>query len=136
MQRRRLLLVVIALLCGYGLDVRAGLSPDAAQSPKPASSTLRHTRSAGPGRETVGFVRGVDRSDNFDTGVPAQASGTAVGAQPTLVLLVNFLDNTSEPTTPAEIEDLVFSTSNPDSLNARVEELSYGRAWLTGDVTD
>lgn len=79
------------------------------------------------------------------TGIPQLAQGTVathmsdplvVGAQSTLVLLLNFQDDTSEPITRAEIEDRIFNTSITDSLNIRLVELSYGKAWLTGDVMD
>ncbi len=59
-----------------------------------------------------------------------------IGAQSTLVLLLNFQDDTREPITRAEIEDMIFSTTIDDSVNIRLDELSYGKAWLIGDVTD
>ncbi|UCE61414.1 MAG: hypothetical protein JSU63_06630 [Phycisphaerales bacterium] len=59
-----------------------------------------------------------------------------LGEQSTLVLLLNFQDDQSEPYTPAEIADQIFNAANPESVNARLIELSYGKAWLAGDVLD
>ncbi|PKG55861.1 Ig-like domain-containing protein [Shewanella sp. GutDb-MelDb] len=55
-------------------------------------------------------------------------SGT-LGEQRTLVILVNFQDNTSEPWTVKEAEELVFGT-----VNNFYQEASYGQTWLSGDV--
>ncbi|MCH7925364.1 MAG: hypothetical protein IIC51_07505, partial [Planctomycetes bacterium] len=71
--------------------------------------------------------------------VPAGSSAGdlhVIGEQFTLVLLLNFLDDLSEPNTVAEVEDMVFSDSNPLSVNSRLRENSYGKAWLAGDVLD
>lgn len=57
-----------------------------------------------------------------------------IGEQTTLVLLFNFLDDLSEPNTVAEVDDLVFNDSNPESVNSRLLENSFTRAWLAGDV--
>jgi hypothetical protein len=51
------------------------------------------------------------------------------GPQKTLVLLVNFQDNTSQPYTTAFAQDVVFNTTS----NFHYEN-SYGQTWLTGDV--
>src|SRR5581483_6626423 len=51
------------------------------------------------------------------------------GAQKTLVLLVNFQDNPSQPYTTAYAEDVVFNTTS----NFHYEN-SYQQTWLTGDV--
>ncbi len=51
------------------------------------------------------------------------------GAQKTLVLLVNFPDNPSQPYTTAYAADVVFNTTS----NFHYEN-SYQQTWLTGDV--
>jgi hypothetical protein len=51
------------------------------------------------------------------------------GPQKTLVLLVNFQDNPSQPYTTAFAEDVVFNTTS----NFHYEN-SYQQTWLTGDV--
>jgi hypothetical protein len=59
----------------------------------------------------------------------ALASPNTFGAQSTLVLLVNFSDNTSQPTTVDAAQNLVFNTvSNFDKEN------SQNQTWLTGNV--
>ena len=51
------------------------------------------------------------------------------GAQKTLVILVNFQDNATQPYTPDTARNIVFNaTSNFDLEN------SFQQAWLTGDV--
>ena len=52
------------------------------------------------------------------------------------MLLLNFLDDLSEPNTVAEVEDMIFSETNPLSVNSRLREQSYGKAWLAGDILD
>ena len=59
----------------------------------------------------------------------ALASPYTFGAQSTLVLLVNFSDNTSQPTTVDAARSLIFTTlSNFDMEN------SQNQTWLTGDA--
>ena len=55
------------------------------------------------------------------------------GAQHTIVILVNFQDNTSQPFTVADMQNFAFGTGN--TLNSYVLENSYGQTWFTGDVT-
>jgi len=59
----------------------------------------------------------------------SQVLPNTIGAQKTLVLLVNFQDNATEPYTTAYAEDVVFNTTS----NFHFEN-SYGQTWLTGDV--
>jgi M6 family metalloprotease-like protein len=61
---------------------------------------------------------------------------STIGEQRVLVLLVNFLDGPSEPFTREEISEIVFDASNPSSVHAYIEEVSYGQASLAGDVVD
>ena len=59
----------------------------------------------------------------------ATALPNTFGAQPTLVILVNFQDKATQPYTVATAQNVVFSqTSNFDLEN------SYGQTWLTGTV--
>ncbi len=62
------------------------------------------------------------------TAIPAILANT-IGEQRTLVLLVNFQDNSVEPWPLAQVEEMVFGTVNDFYL-----ENSYGRTWLSGDV--
>ncbi|ANQ24905.1 peptidase M11 [Vibrio natriegens] len=52
-----------------------------------------------------------------------------VGEQRTLVMLVNFQDNTQQPWTVEEVEQVVFGTVNDYYL-----EISYGQTFISGDV--
>ena len=51
------------------------------------------------------------------------------GAQKTLVMLVNFQDNTSQPFTPSAAQSMTFTTASNFWL-----ENSFQQTWLTGDV--
>ena len=59
----------------------------------------------------------------------SQVSPNTFGPQKTLVLLVNFQDNTTQPYTTAFAEDVIFNQTSNFHL-----ENSYGQTWLTGDV--
>ncbi len=59
-----------------------------------------------------------------------------VGEQRVLVILANFLDEPSAPFTREEIAEIVLDAANTASVNAYVQEVSYQRAWLSGDVLD
>jgi gametolysin peptidase M11/alpha-galactosidase-like protein len=59
----------------------------------------------------------------------AQISPNTFGPQKTLVILVNFQDNTAQPYTPAFAQDLVFNTTSSFHY-----EDSYQQTWLEGDV--
>ena len=61
--------------------------------------------------------------------VQALASSSTFGSQSTVVLLVNFSDNTSQPTTVEAARSLVFST-----VSSFDQENSQNQTWLTGDV--
>ncbi|HET7873904.1 MAG TPA: NEW3 domain-containing protein [Methylomirabilota bacterium] len=81
-------------------------------------------------------VRGV----RLDGAVAAESGSTSVqslaaaapntfGAQKTLVMLVNFQDNTSQPYTPSYAQGVVFTTTS-----SFFGENSSGQTWLTGNV--
>jgi hypothetical protein len=59
----------------------------------------------------------------------SQVYPNTFGPQKTLVLLVNFQDNMSQPYTTAFAQDVVFNTTS----NFHYEN-SYGQTWLVGDV--
>ena len=59
-----------------------------------------------------------------------------VGEQRVLVVLANFLDEPSEPFTRTAIAEIVLDAANAASVNAYVQEASYQKAWLSGDVMD
>jgi hypothetical protein len=71
----------------------------------------------------------------FHTSSLAQCP-SPVGEQRTLVLLANFVDESSEPFPREAISEIVLNASNPDSVNAYIQEVSYGNAWVTGAVLD
>lgn len=60
----------------------------------------------------------------------ALAAPNTFGQQKTLVMLVNFLDNTSQPYTPSDAQGVVFSTTS-----GFYQENSAGQTSLTGAVT-
>lgn len=62
--------------------------------------------------------------------VSAASAPSALGEQRTLVMLVNFSDNTAQPWTRETVQQAIFGT-----LDAFITENSYGAAWVTGDVT-
>ena len=57
-----------------------------------------------------------------------------LGEQRTLVTLVNFLNDPSEPYSTEEIDGLLIDESNPSSMASYIREASYGRAWISGEV--
>lgn len=65
---------------------------------------------------------------NVKTVAPAPVPST-LGAQQTLVVLVNFQDNPTEPYTVADAQGAIFGTTSNFFL-----EGSYSQTWLTGDV--
>lgn len=52
----------------------------------------------------------------------------SLGEQKTLMILVNFSDNTAQPWTPTEAKGMF------DTLDAYIRENSAGRTWLSGEV--
>ncbi|MBR9828639.1 MAG: tandem-95 repeat protein [Oceanospirillales bacterium] len=62
-------------------------------------------------------------------GTAADSSAT-FGAQSTLVINVNFSDNTSQPWTPEQARSTVF-----DQASSFLHENSFGQTWLEGDTT-
>lgn len=116
-----------------------------------AGARLRHVLVTTSGRVSLHFatpppdwatgarvrVRGVRVQDalalNGDSSavatLAAAAAATPTGAQSTLVILVNFQDNPSQPYTAAHASNVVFSTTS-----SYLHEVSAGRTWLTGEV--
>jgi len=54
--------------------------------------------------------------------------------QKLIILLVNWADDNSTPLTIKQTYNLTFNLNNPNSLSYYINEVSYGRASLTGDV--
>ena len=77
--------------------------------------------------EKVGATLALDSQSSIQT--LSQVFPNTFGAQKTLVLLVNFQDNTSQPYTTAFAEDVILNQTSNFHL-----ENSYGQTWLTGDV--
>lgn len=65
---------------------------------------------------------------------PAVPPTETLGAQRTLVTLLNFTNDLSQPWTPAEVTNVLLDEANPASFAAYVREASYDRASLTGGV--
>jgi len=65
----------------------------------------------------------------------AAGGGENLGEQRTIVLLVNSTENAVQPITPSEAADRVFNATRTDSINSWVKEVSYQRAFLSGDVS-
>jgi hypothetical protein len=76
------------------------------------------------GRDNLSASEG----SSFETMAMAVAPYT-FGEQKVLVLLVNFLDKTTQPWTIDQVRSLVFGT-----VNSFYQESSYQQTWLTGDV--
>ena len=68
-------------------------------------------------------------SGSTSTQVLAAARPNTLGPQRTLVILVNFQDNATQPYTLDVARNVVFTTASNFDL-----ENSYGQTWLTGDV--
>ena len=68
-------------------------------------------------------------SGSTSTQVLAAALPNTLGAQRTLVILVNFQDKATQPYTRDYARNVVFTTTSNFDL-----ENSYGQTWLTGDV--
>ena len=84
-------------------------------------------------------VRGVALDDELvaaaggsGTTVVAEASTGPAGPQKTLVILFNFSDKATQPWTPAQIAQTIFTNSN--STNLYYQDTSFGAVSLEGDV--
>lgn len=69
-------------------------------------------------------------ADGGSNGGSALSGNYAIGEQKTLVMLVNFANDTSAPWTQTEVRNVVFGETNEF-----MQENSDGRTWLSGDVT-
>lgn len=89
-------------------------------------------------------VRGEQRGSKLivtDSTLPLSAASAAesivtntFGEQKVLVLLVNFQNDTRQPFTVAQANDLVFNQNNPTSVANYYREASYQQTWLTGNT--
>ncbi len=72
--------------------------------------------------------------DNVIAGVEENPS---LGGQKTAIILVNdVLDPNYHPYTKEEIWNEILNPDNPVSTNSYYREISYGKAWLSGDIGD
>jgi M6 family metalloprotease-like protein len=128
-------LVVVGILT----TVLAGLAPTTFSASLPDAhrerglETARHVRIDGMLQEDILVASGLESARGA---LDAVSCPSAMGEQRALVMLVNFLDEPTEPYTRAEISEIVMNAANPDSANAYIQEVSYGKAWLSGDVVD
>ena len=58
----------------------------------------------------------------------------ALGEQRVAVVLLNFQDDMAEPMTLEEVRNRYFNESRINTPNHWINEVSYGQAWLDGDV--
>jgi hypothetical protein len=93
-----------------------------AQEPSTPSGSKVIVRGKRTGRSLHGSVR--------PRGI-LHAAAVQPGARKTAVILINFASDTSEPWTPDEVRQHVFTAS--DSASAFYSEESYGDVWLTGN---
>jgi hypothetical protein len=65
---------------------------------------------------------------------PSVPPSETLGAQRTLVTLLNFTNDLSQPYTPAEVTNVLVDEANPTSLASYIREASYDRASIAGGV--
>ena len=66
------------------------------------------------------------------TTVVSQPAGAPTGPQSTVLILVNFVDNATQPWTPTQAASTMFTASN--STNLFYQQNSFGAVSITGDV--
>jgi hypothetical protein len=84
-----------------------------------------------PGHNTVEFTG--EREAGAVVGAARLVSPpvrAVLGGRKTAVIAINFADDTSQPSTPAQLRERVFT--NPDSTSAFFREESHEQLWLTG----
>ena len=111
----------------YGLQTATGkLSLHFADDPP--THLLTGARVRAHGFRLDGTLALGSGSKNVQTVTPAP-SGSKLGAQRTLVILVNFPDSPAQPYTPEYAQGVVFGTTSNFFL-----ENSFQQTWLSGDV--
>ncbi|WP_372379124.1 Ig-like domain-containing protein [Vibrio natriegens] len=85
----------------------------------------------GDEQDTLTVLAQDSTGTSSETSVSSTALSNTFGEQRTLVLLVNFQDNTAQPWTVEETRDMVFG-----QVNEFYKENSFGQTWLSGDVHD
>jgi hypothetical protein len=75
------------------------------------------------------YMKKAGASTFAPSGPLALASANTFGNQSTIVLLVNFIDDTSHPLDPDVIQDIVFS-----GTDTFYREVSQNQTWITGTV--
>jgi hypothetical protein len=96
-----------------------------------------------PSSISVARGNGVEPAPALDEGTqkalaafrtPVVPASETLGAQSTLVTLLNFTNDTSQPYTTTQVTDWLLDETEPTSTASYIREVSYGRAWLSGGV--
>ncbi|MBS3098620.1 hypothetical protein J4462_00225, partial [Candidatus Pacearchaeota archaeon] len=92
------------------------------QKYKPLLTTILSEENGARNVITGRVISGSTNSDN-------------IGGQKTLVAMVNFNQSPNDkPYTSSQVYNEIFSQNNPSSTNNFIQENSYGKTWLTGNV--
>ena len=57
-----------------------------------------------------------------------------LGEQKTIVILVDFLDDGNPTKSKEDLYNDILNSDNPSSINSFYKEVSYNKAWLSGDI--
>lgn len=101
----------------YGIKARDAGETDGAVALNDGDSSLQFLEAGG------------SKTTTSSTSTTTASLPNTLGAQKTLVILVNFSDNATQPYTPATAQSVVFGTVSNFFLDN-----SYQQMWLTGDV--
>ena len=112
-------------LTGQDVHVRGRRTDDTVEVPSGDSRIQPLTLAASASTSTA-----TTTSTSSATASPAPTPlPNTFGEQKTLVIMVNFQDNTARPWTASQVQSAVFGT-----VNSFFWEGSYGQTWLTGKV--
>jgi hypothetical protein len=131
MQRISLSRAVAEAVCGLACMFFVGLSADRYPAVAGEVTCGVHVENMWEGDALISPEPRTVFGRNSGAACPA-----TTGDQRALIILVNFLDQATEPYTSEEIREIVMDSSNPASVNSYIQEVSYGKAWLSGDVID
>ena len=84
--------------------------------------------------ETAELAEGTDSAAAYSLETVAAALPNTTGEIKVLVYLVNFQNNTNQPYTISQANDLMFNQANPSSVTNFYREASYGQTWVSGDT--
>ena len=76
----------------------------------------------------------IEEYEILENGESLRGGTNTLGEQRVAVVLVNFQDDSIEPITVDEASNRIFNEGHFGSLNSWTREVSYGRAWVDGDV--